>query len=237
MLNIGEGQSTFQRSHLPSEKRVTLRILSLSRERNWLKCILKFVQYCQTKIGQIKFDSGEKENRTLLLPLEFSQLESHLQFSLYDSVKPHPCRLKGCGLGPHHPLHPDFGQETNSLIHLESNPEEQWKVRTVLWLPPTQDGPSLTLCAAACRWGLPPSSTPAGQVPFHLTSATLGKTLQPRARSFGPFPSFKVQNANAVGDNTVATDASRTAKMLNIIALVCGIILLIIFIALKATQS
>lgn len=56
------------------------------------------------------------------------------------------------------------------------------------------------------------------------------------ARSFGHLPSFKVQNANAVGDSTVATDASRTAKMLNIIALVCGIILLIIFIALKATQ-
>ncbi|TWW77244.1 synapse differentiation-inducing gene protein 1-like [Takifugu flavidus] len=49
--------------------------------------------------------------------------------------------------------------------------------------------------------------------------------------------SCRVQNANAVGDNTVATDASRTAKMLNIIALVCGIILLIIFIALKATQQ
>ncbi|XP_003968416.1 synapse differentiation-inducing gene protein 1-like [Takifugu rubripes] len=49
--------------------------------------------------------------------------------------------------------------------------------------------------------------------------------------------SCRVQNANAVGDSTVATDASRTAKMLNIIALVCGIILLIIFIALKATQQ
>ncbi|CAF97488.1 unnamed protein product [Tetraodon nigroviridis] len=49
--------------------------------------------------------------------------------------------------------------------------------------------------------------------------------------------SCRVQNANAVGDNTVATDASRTAKILNIVALVCGIILLIIFIAIKATQQ
>lgn len=230
----------FQRSHLPSEKCVTVRILSFSGGRNgliWLKCILKLVQHCQTKRRQIKFDSGGGKKRTLFLPLEFFQLELHRQFSLYDNFKPHPCRLKGCGLGPYHPLHPDFVQETNSLIHLESNLEEQWKARTVLWLPPTQDGPSLTLCAAACRWGSPLSSTPAGQVLFHLTSATLGKTLQPRARSFGRLPSFKVQNANAVGDNTVATDASRTAKMLNIIALVCGIILLIIFIALKATQQ
>lgn len=58
-----------------------------------------------------------------------------------------------------------------------------------------------------------------------------------QVRSFGHLRSFKVQNANAVGDSTVATDASRTAKMLNIIALVCGIILLIIVIALKATQT
>lgn len=77
-------------------------------------------------------------------------------------LKPHPHRIKGCGLGPHHPLPPDFGQETNSLIRFQSDPEEQWKARAVPSLPPTWDGPSLTLCAAACRWGSPLSSTPAG---------------------------------------------------------------------------
>lgn len=48
---------------------------------------------------------------------------------------------------------------------------------------------------------------------------------------------FKAQNANAAGDSALAMDASRTAKILNIVALVCGIILMIIFIALKATQQ
>lgn len=48
---------------------------------------------------------------------------------------------------------------------------------------------------------------------------------------------FKAQNANAAGESAVAMDASRTAKILNIVALVCGIILMIIFIALKATQQ
>lgn len=76
-----------------------------------------------------------------------------------------------------------------------------------------------------------------GVVLWSLTPATFGKRLELHTCSLRLFPSFKVQNANAVGDNTVATDASRTAKMLNIIALVCGIILLIIFIALKATQG
>lgn len=77
-------------------------------------------------------------------------------------LKPHPYRIKGCGLGPHHPLPPDFGQETNSLIRFQCDPEEQWKARAVPSLPPTWDGPSLTLCAAACRWGSLLSSTPAG---------------------------------------------------------------------------
>ncbi|XP_042269172.1 transmembrane protein 91-like [Thunnus maccoyii] len=47
--------------------------------------------------------------------------------------------------------------------------------------------------------------------------------------------SCKAQNANALGETARAAEASRTAKVLNIIALVCGIILIIIFIAIKAT--
>ncbi|KAJ0063950.1 hypothetical protein NL108_014473 [Boleophthalmus pectinirostris] len=45
--------------------------------------------------------------------------------------------------------------------------------------------------------------------------------------------SCRAQNANAVGDQINAEDASRTAKILNVVGLVCGIILLIIFITLK----
>ncbi|XP_029303074.1 dispanin subfamily A member 2b-like [Cottoperca gobio] len=48
--------------------------------------------------------------------------------------------------------------------------------------------------------------------------------------------SCKAQNANAVGESAQAVSASRTAKTLNVVGLVCGIILIIIFIALKATQ-
>ncbi len=48
---------------------------------------------------------------------------------------------------------------------------------------------------------------------------------------------LKAQNANAVGDSTVAQDASRTAKILNIVGLVCGIILIIIVAAVRATQQ
>uniref|UniRef100_A0A3Q4BBL2 Uncharacterized protein n=1 Tax=Mola mola TaxID=94237 RepID=A0A3Q4BBL2_MOLML len=48
--------------------------------------------------------------------------------------------------------------------------------------------------------------------------------------------SCKAQNANATGDSTVAMDASRTAKILNIVGLVCGVILIIVCIAIKATQ-
>ena len=47
---------------------------------------------------------------------------------------------------------------------------------------------------------------------------------------------LKAQNANATGDSTVAMDASRTAKILNIVGLVCGVILIIICIAIKTTQ-
>uniref|UniRef100_A0A3Q2YQV9 Uncharacterized LOC109526322 n=1 Tax=Hippocampus comes TaxID=109280 RepID=A0A3Q2YQV9_HIPCM len=45
--------------------------------------------------------------------------------------------------------------------------------------------------------------------------------------------SSKVQNANATGNSVAAADASKTAKILNIVALVCGLILLSIFIALQ----
>ncbi|XP_053177267.1 synapse differentiation-inducing gene protein 1-like [Scomber japonicus] len=47
--------------------------------------------------------------------------------------------------------------------------------------------------------------------------------------------SCKAQNANALGDSTRAADASRTAKVLNIIGLVCGIILFIIIVAVKVS--
>ncbi|CAN9511370.1 unnamed protein product [Ophioblennius macclurei] len=49
--------------------------------------------------------------------------------------------------------------------------------------------------------------------------------------------SCRAQNANAVGEAATAADASRTAKILNVIGLVCGIIFIIIFIALKATHK
>uniref|UniRef100_A0AAQ4Q288 Uncharacterized protein n=2 Tax=Gasterosteus aculeatus TaxID=69293 RepID=A0AAQ4Q288_GASAC len=49
--------------------------------------------------------------------------------------------------------------------------------------------------------------------------------------------STKVQNANAVGESAKAVDASRTAKILNVVALVCGIIMLIIIIAVKASST
>ncbi|KAM3875226.1 interferon-induced transmembrane protein 2-like [Diretmus argenteus] len=42
--------------------------------------------------------------------------------------------------------------------------------------------------------------------------------------------SCRAQNANALGETTTAADASRQAKTLNIIGLVCGIILFIIVI-------
>lgn len=47
----------------------------------------------------------------------------------------------------------------------------------------------------------------------------------------------KVQEANSLGQSAAAMDASRTAKILNIIALVCGIILIIVLIALKASAT
>nr|XP_020455858.1 interferon-induced transmembrane protein 3-like [Monopterus albus] len=48
--------------------------------------------------------------------------------------------------------------------------------------------------------------------------------------------SCKAKDANACGQSAIAEDASRTAKKLNIIALVCGIIGIIIVIALKVSM-
>ncbi|XP_059184398.1 proline rich transmembrane protein 1B-like [Centropristis striata] len=49
--------------------------------------------------------------------------------------------------------------------------------------------------------------------------------------------SVKADSANTHGDGARALEASRTARTLNVIALVCGIILLIIFIVLKTQQK
>ncbi|KAK9520850.1 hypothetical protein VZT92_020710 [Zoarces viviparus] len=49
--------------------------------------------------------------------------------------------------------------------------------------------------------------------------------------------SCRAQNANALGESAAAEDASRTAKVLNVLALVFGIIFLIIFIALKVNSQ
>ncbi|KAM3616865.1 uncharacterized protein V6R79_025062 [Siganus canaliculatus] len=48
--------------------------------------------------------------------------------------------------------------------------------------------------------------------------------------------SYKAQSANGVGETAAAADASRTAKILNIIGLVCGIVLIISVIAVKASE-
>ncbi|XP_061734350.1 transmembrane protein 91-like [Nerophis ophidion] len=45
--------------------------------------------------------------------------------------------------------------------------------------------------------------------------------------------SSKVQNANASGNSMAAAEASKTAKILNIAALVCGLIILAIIITIK----
>ncbi|KAJ8391265.1 hypothetical protein AAFF_G00095320 [Aldrovandia affinis] len=45
--------------------------------------------------------------------------------------------------------------------------------------------------------------------------------------------STKVSGANSVGDTTRAQEASRTAKILNIVGLVLGIILIILFVVMK----
>lgn len=47
--------------------------------------------------------------------------------------------------------------------------------------------------------------------------------------------SCRAQNASAVGDQVNAADASRTAKILNVIGLVCGIIILVIVIVLRVS--
>uniref|UniRef100_A0AAY4AH23 Interferon-induced transmembrane protein n=1 Tax=Denticeps clupeoides TaxID=299321 RepID=A0AAY4AH23_9TELE len=49
--------------------------------------------------------------------------------------------------------------------------------------------------------------------------------------------SVKAKDANLVGDTARAADASKTARTLNIVACVIGVIILIIFIALKVTQT
>uniref|UniRef100_A0A3P8WGU6 Uncharacterized protein n=1 Tax=Cynoglossus semilaevis TaxID=244447 RepID=A0A3P8WGU6_CYNSE len=46
--------------------------------------------------------------------------------------------------------------------------------------------------------------------------------------------SCKAQNANSVEESAAAMDASRTAKILNVVGLVFGLILMTICIALKA---
>ncbi|CAJ1065478.1 transmembrane protein 91-like [Xyrichtys novacula] len=49
--------------------------------------------------------------------------------------------------------------------------------------------------------------------------------------------SCKAQEANSLGQTSLAQDASRTAKILNIVGIVCGILLIIIFIAVNASSS
>lgn len=44
---------------------------------------------------------------------------------------------------------------------------------------------------------------------------------------------LKAQSANSAGDSTAAMEASKKAKMFNIIGLVCGIILIIIVVAVQ----
>lgn len=48
---------------------------------------------------------------------------------------------------------------------------------------------------------------------------------------------LKAQTANGAGDSTAAMEASKKAKMFNIIGLVCGIILIIIVVAVKLTAG
>uniref|UniRef100_A0A8C7V825 Uncharacterized protein n=2 Tax=Oncorhynchus mykiss TaxID=8022 RepID=A0A8C7V825_ONCMY len=48
--------------------------------------------------------------------------------------------------------------------------------------------------------------------------------------------SCRADNANAVGEATAAAEASRMAKILNIVGFVVGIVLLIIVVALKLTS-
>ncbi|CAI5693737.1 unnamed protein product [Oreochromis niloticus] len=48
--------------------------------------------------------------------------------------------------------------------------------------------------------------------------------------------SSKVESANGRGDIDRAQDASQTAKMLNIAGLICGIIIIIIYVSIKLTE-
>ncbi|KAG7281742.1 hypothetical protein CRUP_028056 [Coryphaenoides rupestris] len=45
--------------------------------------------------------------------------------------------------------------------------------------------------------------------------------------------SCRARDANAVGQEAAAREASKTAKTLNVIGLVCGIIIIIIFVTLQ----
>lgn len=49
--------------------------------------------------------------------------------------------------------------------------------------------------------------------------------------------STKVQSANGVGDSSGAMEASKKARMFNIIGLVCGIILIIIVVSVRVSTG
>uniref|UniRef100_A0A3B4GPT1 Uncharacterized protein n=1 Tax=Pundamilia nyererei TaxID=303518 RepID=A0A3B4GPT1_9CICH len=49
--------------------------------------------------------------------------------------------------------------------------------------------------------------------------------------------SSKVESANGRGDIDRAEDASKTAKTLNIAGLICGIIIIIIYVSIKFTEQ
>lgn len=143
LMNIKRGPE-----HMPVEllslrgEHVIVRISVVYRGRNWF--ILRVGK------SQSTFSKRQKKKRgfwwkkhselaaaaTLVCLLELRYPAASLRVFIRQ-LKPRPCRIKGCGLGPHYPLHPNFGQETNSLIRFQSDSEEQWKARAVPSLPPT----------------------------------------------------------------------------------------------------